>query len=135
MREMRLTVLVPASPLTHPVGQMYFASHPSHFNGAENVSIWGSCSTVSPLLFPIEFFAGPLVNVKFCGLNQLKYVRWQQKDLCFVLRRGIRSVLCKTILRRPGFCEFLKRLERVFSTVPLMIDYIFFMILLPLILP
>lgn len=70
-------------------------------------------------------FAEPWVNVKILQFSQLKHVQWQQRDLCFILLRGILNVLCKTILRRPGFCTFLKQLERVFSTSLLMIDHIF----------
>ena len=69
--------------------------------------------------------AEPWVNVKLLWFSQLKHVQWQQRDLCFTLLHGILSVLCKTILRRPGFCKFLKQLERVFSTSLLMIDHIF----------
>lgn len=36
-------------------GQMYFAFRPSHFNGAENVHIWGSFATASPLCLPVAF--------------------------------------------------------------------------------
>lgn len=42
------------SVLSHPsldflfVCQMYFASHPRHFNGAEHVNIWASLATESP---------------------------------------------------------------------------------------
>lgn len=48
MRRRRLSVL------SHPsldflfVCQMYFASHPRHFNGAEHVNIWASLATESP---------------------------------------------------------------------------------------
>lgn len=70
-------------------------------------------------------FAEPWVNVKLLQFSQLKHVQWQQWDLCFILLHGILNVLCKTILRRPGFCEFLKQLERVFTTSLLMIDHIF----------
>lgn len=69
--------------------------------------------------------AEPWVNVKLLRFSQLKHGQWQQGDLCFILLHGILNVLCKTILRRPGFCEFLKQLERVFSTSLLMIDHIF----------
>lgn len=51
-------------------------------------------------------FAESWVNVKLLQFSQLKHVQWQQQALCFILLHGILSVLCKTILRRPGFCEF-----------------------------
>lgn len=74
-------------------------------------------------------FAEPWVHVKLLRFRQLKHVQWHQWDLCFILLPGILHVLCKAILRRPGFCEFLKQLERVFPTSLLMIDHIFFVIL------
>lgn len=98
---------LPGPPLTPSFCQMCFASHPSYFNGAENVHIWGSFATASPLRFPVRF-AEPWVNVKLLGFSQLKHVQGQQRDLCFILLHGILDVLCKTILRRPGFCAFLK---------------------------
>lgn len=70
-------------------------------------------------------FAERWVNVKLLWLSQPQHVQWQQQDLWFILLRGILNVLCKTILRRPGFCEFLEQLERDFSTSLLMIDHIF----------
>lgn len=59
-------------------------------------------------------FSEPGFRVKLLRFSQLRRVQWQQQDLCFILQHGILSVLCKTILRRPGFCKFLKQLERVF---------------------
>lgn len=122
---MRLPVFsLPLPWLPLSTSQMYSASLPSYFNGAENVHIWGSFATVSPCAF-LSSFAEPWVNVKLLQFSQLKHDQWQQGDLCFILLHGILNVLCKTILRRPGFCEFLKQLERVFSTSLLMIDHIF----------
>lgn len=69
--------------------------------------------------------AEPWVNVKLLGFSQLRHVQWQLQDLCFILLHGILNVLCKTILRRPGFYEFLKQLEHVFLTSLLITDYIF----------
>lgn len=70
-------------------------------------------------------FAEPWVTVKLTRCSQLKHVQWQLWGLCFILLHGILDVLCKTILRRPGFCEYLKQLERVFLTSLLITDHIF----------
>lgn len=71
-------------------------------------------------------FAAPWVNVRLLRFSQLKHVSVAAAGLVFHIRAWTPQCTRRTILRRPGFCEFLKQLERVVSTSPLMIDHIFF---------